>query len=520
VKKLVLVAAPLLALIIFAPLAVAVVVVSILAPAAVNAIDCGANVPAAATGEWRPPFQQRYALTSAFGPRFHPIYKEWRLHAGQDLSSLPRPGPVVAVSAGIVLSADWDRDYGNIVSLRHGDGVVTRYGHLAKIDPNIVPGAGVSVGQRIGIEGSSGTSTGLHLHFQVEINGTPVNPVRFMADRGTPLDGKAIAPTGKTTSPASLGLRRDTHEGGVGFPIPRPGTPRRASLHNPPLPIPAKIKKLYLAAADRYKIPWTLLAGIGMEETGHGRNNRTSSAGAQGLMQFMPATWASMGVDGDHDRRADIHNNADSIYSAANYLTKSGVSQGAAGVRKALFAYNPVDWYANDVLFYAARYGGGTVLGDPNDCGTVSSNQRSMPPLTTDRVEKVLAWAESHDGDTYQMGATGPAAWDCSSFTQAAYAHVNIRMPRLASAQRSWLAAGNGIRIRPGQERPGDLIFWNSYLGPNRIGHVMIVWNPASKTTIEARSTRAGVGHFSYANGSRHHIFEIWRVGNLRETLS
>ena len=141
-----------------------------------------------------------------------------------------------------------------------------------------------------------------------------------------------------------------------------------------------------------------------------------------------------------------------------------------------------------------------------------------MPPLTNDRVAKVLAWANGHDGDTYRMGATGPNVWDCSSFTQAAYAQIGIRMPRLASAQRSWLAAGNGIRIRPGQERPGDLIFWDSYLGPNQIGHVMIVWNPATKTTIEARSTRAGVGHFSYANGPRHHIFEIWRVGNLRET--
>jgi cell wall-associated NlpC family hydrolase len=146
--------------------------------------------------------------------------------------------------------------------------------------------------------------------------------------------------------------------------------------------------------------------------------------------------WATMGVDGDHDGQADIHNNADSIYSATNYLTKSGISQGAAGVRKALLAYNPINWYVNDVLLCAARYGGGTVLGDPNDCGTVSSNQRGMPPVTTDRVGKVLAWAKSHDGDTYQMGATGPAAWDCSSFTQAAYAHINIRMPRLASAQR------------------------------------------------------------------------------------
>jgi Peptidase family M23/Transglycosylase SLT domain/NlpC/P60 family len=515
VKKLLTIAALLLAVIMLAPLAIALVVVGILAPAAVSVIDCGVDRPGAATGDWRPPFQQRYVLTSPFGRRFHPIYKEWRLHTGQDLASLPRAGRVVAAADGTVISAHRNHDYGNIVSLRHGNRVVTRYGHLASIDPKIIPGAWVGIGQRIGIEGSTGTSTGLHLHFQVEVNGTPVNPVRFMADRGATLDGTTVAPSRKAVSPTSLGLKGDAEEGGVGFPIPDPGSPRRASLHNPPLPIPPKIKKLYVAAADRYKIPWTLLAGIGMEETGHGRNNHTSSAGAQGLMQFMPATWASMGVDGDHDRRADIHNDADSIYSAANYLTKSGVSQGAAGVRKALFAYNPINWYVNDVLFYAARYGGGTIPGDPNDCGPASGSSRKLPPLANDRVAKVLAWAKGHDGDSYRMGATGPNVWDCSSFTQAAYAQIGIRMPRLASAQRSWLAAGNGIRIRPGQERPGDLIFWDSYLGPNQIGHVMIVWNPANKTTIEARGTRAGVGHFSYANGPRHRTFEIWRVGNL-----
>jgi hypothetical protein len=168
-----------------------------------------------------------------------------------------------------------------------------------------------------------------------------------------------------------------------------------------------------------------------MEETGHGRNNHTSSAGAQGLMQFMPGTWATMGVDGDNDGRADIHNDADSIYSAANYLTKSGVSQGTAGVRKALFAYNPINWYVNDVLFYANRYGGGTVLGDPNDCGSANGSSRKVPSLTNRRVAKVLAWAQQQDGDTYRMGATGPNVWDCSSFTQAAFAQIGIRMPVL-----------------------------------------------------------------------------------------
>jgi hypothetical protein len=301
--------------------------------------------------------------------------------------------------------------YGNMVTLRHAGGITTRYAHLASIDRKMRPGAVVAIGQRLGVEGSTGeATTGLHLHFQVEINGKPVDPVPFMADRGAPLNGTPVPPSSKTPTADSIHHRRDPPEDGVLFPLPPPGRPRQDSLHNPPLPIPNKIKKLYLAAAAKHKIPWTLLAGIGMEETGHGRNNHASSAGAQGLMQFMPGTWASMGVDGDGDGRADIHNDADSVYSAANYLTKSGVGAGAAGVRRALFAYNHVDWYVNDVLYYATRYGGGTV---PGDCGAGSGNS-GLPSFTGERIAKVLTWAKSHDGDSYRMGAAGPHTWDCS----------------------------------------------------------------------------------------------------------
>jgi cell wall-associated NlpC family hydrolase len=270
-------------------------------------------------------------------------------------------------------------------------------------------------------------------------------------------------------------------------------------------------------------MPWTLLAGIGMEESGHGRNNTTSSAGALGLMQFMPATWASMGVDGNGDGRADIQNDADSIYSAANYLTKSGVTKGPAGVRAAIFTYNHADWYVGDVLYYAQAYGGGTVLGDPTNChiqtGPGNGNP-NLPPLTNQRVKTVLTWAQGHVGDPYVFGAAGPNAWDCSSFTQAAYARINITMPRTAGAQRDWLAAGNGFRVQPGAEKPGDLIFTDSYLGPNAIGHVAMVWDPASRSTVEALDTAQGVGHFSYNGGTSHHIFEIWRVGNVADTPS
>jgi hypothetical protein len=517
VKKVVLLVAPLLALLMLVPLLIALVVAGIITPAALSTMGCAPDVPETAGGDWRPPFQQRYTRTSPFGRRFHPIYKEWRRHTGQDLASLPTAGPVVAVAAGTVASVGTGGAYGNMVTLRHAGGITTRYAHLASIDHKMRPGAVVAIGQRLGVEGSTGeATTGLHLHFQVEINGKPVDPVPFMADRGAPLNGTPVPPSSKTPTADSIHHRRDAPEGGLRFPLPAPGRPRQDSLHNPPLPIPNKIKKLYLAAAARYKIPWTLLAGIGMEETGHGRNNRTSSAGAQGLMQFMPGTWASMGVDGDGDGRADIHNDADSIHSAAHYLTKSGVNGDAAGVRRALFAYNPVDWYVNDVLYYASRYGGGIVPVDPNGCGP-GTNDVKLPSLTNERVGIVLAWAKSHDGDSYRLGAAGPTTWDCSSFTRAAYAQIGINLPRTASAQHAWLAAGNGTRIQPGQEEPGDLIFWDSYLGHNQIGHVMIVWNADHKTTIEARNTRVGVGHFSYGNGSSHHIFEIWRVGKVAD---
>jgi hypothetical protein len=306
-------------------------------------------------------------------------------------------------------------------------------------------------------------------------------------------------------------------EGQPGFALPLPGQPRRASLTNPPAPIPERVRALYVAAAAKYVLPWTLLAGIGMAETGHGRTSIPSSAGALGLMQFLPATFAKVGIDGNGDGRADIGDDADSVFSAANYLTISGVTRGPGGVRQALYAYNHADWYVNDVLHYAHAYGGGTVPGDPTTCGTgLGDGNPDPPPLDDDRIATLLAWAAGHVGEPYVYGAAGPHAWDCSSFTRAAYATAGITLPRTARAQRDWLAAGHGHRVPYGQERPGDLVFIDSYLGPNTIGHVMLVWNPTTHTTIEAKSTRSGVGHFTYTP-TGHSIFEIWRGGKITD---
>ena len=247
-----------------------------------------------------------------------------------------------------------------------------------------------------------------------------------------------------------------------------------------------------------------------MEETAHGAATATSTAGARGLMQFLPATWARYGVDGSGDGRADIDNNADSATSAANYLSASGATTGPSGVRRAVFAYNHADWYVNDVLYYAAAYGAADVPGDPHTCDP--GGDATLPPIDGQSIHAVLTWARSHIGDPYVFGATGPHAWDCSSFTQAAYAHIGVTLPRTAGAQRNWLAAGHGFRVPAGQEQAGDLLFVDSYLGPNQIGHVMIVHNPANQLTIEAGGDR--VGTYDYSHRAATTIYEFWRVGS------
>src|SRR5450759_3425896 len=250
-KKIAAVAGPIVVMIMLVPFLAALMVTAIASPAVgqeLKAIACAGPLPA--SGSWRPPFQQGYSLTSGYGMRFHAIDHQWKLHTGQDLVSQPSAGPVVAATSGKVLSAGALAGYGNAVGLQHASGVRTLYGHLASIDTKIAPGAAVATGQVLGIEGSTGASTGNHLHFEVIVGAKPIDPVPFMLNHGAPLNGKPVAATPPPgTTPATPGV-----EGGIGFPLPGPGTPRGASLTNPPLPIPTQIKTLYVAAARRYQI--------------------------------------------------------------------------------------------------------------------------------------------------------------------------------------------------------------------------------------------------------------------------
>lgn len=117
------------------------------------------------------------ALTSGFGMRTHPVLGGRRGHKGIDLAS-PTGTPIYATADGVVTRADWFSSYGLYISLDHGAQLETRYGHLSRL--NVAEGQAVRKGDLIGYVGSTGRSTGPHLHYEVRIAGTAVNPVPYM----------------------------------------------------------------------------------------------------------------------------------------------------------------------------------------------------------------------------------------------------------------------------------------------------------------------------------------------------
>ena len=117
------------------------------------------------------------ALTSGYGMRWHPVLGGHRQHKGVDLAQ-PVGSPVYATADGTVSKADWFSSYGLFISLEHGGNIQTRYGHLSRL--NVAAGQAVHKGDLIGYVGSTGRSTGPHLHYEVRIAGMAVNPIPYL----------------------------------------------------------------------------------------------------------------------------------------------------------------------------------------------------------------------------------------------------------------------------------------------------------------------------------------------------
>jgi murein DD-endopeptidase MepM/ murein hydrolase activator NlpD len=131
------------------------------------------------TGVFMWPIRGR--INSSFGYRFHPIHHRTIFHTGLDIGG-PNHGSIHAADGGVVIWAGWKGGYGKAIMVNHGNrggrNLVTLYGHLSSI--MVSNGQAVNKGQVIGLEGSTGYSTGPHLHFEVRVNGAPTNPLNYL----------------------------------------------------------------------------------------------------------------------------------------------------------------------------------------------------------------------------------------------------------------------------------------------------------------------------------------------------
>jgi hypothetical protein len=231
--------------------------------------------------------------------------------------------------------------------------------------------------------------------------------------------------------------------------------------------LPAHYLQLYQQAAASVcpGLSWTVLAAVGKVESDHGRNAGPSPAGAIGPMQFVPSAWATYGVDGNGDGRAEPLDPADAIPAAAGYLCALGAVD---HLHDALVAYNCGDTgphcqaiavgYAASVLATAGRYG-------RPPAGVAG-------PVAALAIDTALAQV----GTPYLWGGSGPGGFDCSGLTRFAYASAGVPLPRTAWDQH---AAGPAV-TSPAEALPGDLLFFTSrtdrvvdhvgiYLGDDRM---------------------------------------------------
>jgi len=213
-------------------------------------------------------------------------------------------------------------------------------------------------------------------------------------------------------------------------------------------------------------LPWQILAAVARVESDFGRNMATSSAGAIGYGQFEPGTWTTYGNGGNP---YDYH---DTLPAMARYLCASGAP---GDMRAALFAYNHAQWYVDQVLALAIRYGYG---------------QSSTP------TNRVVELARSQIGMPYVWGASDPrVGFDCSGLVEWVYAQVGVTLPRTAQAQYDAT-----LRLSPAQLQPGDLVFFaNTYPSAEPITHVGIYLG--NGLMINAANPTSGVGEMPVFTG-------------------
>jgi murein DD-endopeptidase MepM/ murein hydrolase activator NlpD len=168
-------------------------------------------------------------LSDGFGMRFHPLYRIRKMHTGLDWAA-PQGTPILAAGNGVIEEAGRKGGYGNYVRIRHANGYKTAYSHMQRIAPGAAVEARVRQGQIIGYVGSTGDSTGPHLHFEILVNNSFVDPMRIQVPRERRLAGKDLQDFQKERARIDDLMRRPPVSSRIFTDTsPTPGQPARTS---------------------------------------------------------------------------------------------------------------------------------------------------------------------------------------------------------------------------------------------------------------------------------------------------
>jgi murein DD-endopeptidase MepM/ murein hydrolase activator NlpD len=341
----------------------------------------GAGQGVTGTGAFQMPFQVPAPVTQPFGPTSYtaePSYNGYsHFHTGIDYG-VPMNTPIQAAGAGRVVAAGWDNTgFGNRVIIDHSNGTQTLYGHLDKVMARV--GDTVQAGQQIGLSGTTGNSSGPHLHFGVQVNGQWVDPAPYLAGQGTSVGGLSTpspqalggglstASLGAAVSPGGIPLglvlmpTASLTMGAVNASAFGGGTAADAAG---PLADPA-IGGLITQAAQAAGLPSALVAAVVQTESG-GNTQAVSPSGAKGLMQLMDGTATHYGVTNPFDPQQNLSAGSQYLagllrkYQGNEPLAVAAYNAGPSAVDRfgSIPPYPETQQYVQKVLALQQQYGG------------------------------------------------------------------------------------------------------------------------------------------------------------------
>jgi peptidoglycan DL-endopeptidase CwlO len=261
--------------------------------------------------------------------------------------------------------------------------------------------------------------------------------------------------------------------------------------------IPAEFVDTYMAAADKYGVPWTLLAAIHRVETVFSTNNTESYAGAVGHMQFMPLTWigwsypggnaagdanipediltdpeqikkyGGYGVDANGDGKADPNDLEDAVHTTAKYLRDNGGISG--DFRGAVYQYNHADWYVDEVFGFFEAYTSGYTLISVLESGNVAKGGNKVIESAISTGSELIGKSPYNWGGGRTPADILARSFDCSSFVRWAYSVAGIDLGPVATTTTDTLVR-QGKAVSANEMKRGDLIFFDTYKVNGHVG--------------------------------------------------